>query len=155
MFNRLLILALMASLLFACTEKPDSRIDNSADKLAPAVDQSQAEIKDGIKRPGLANGQHQTAKPLTKEIALPIETPITISVAKPAEQEMSSEERDRLGVEKDKIEASMQEILQQYDQNLDDPEKRKELEARLRQESAAYKEKVLSLVKDGLKEEKR
>ena len=48
----------------------------------------------------------------------------------------------------------MQEILQQYDQNLDNPEKRKELEARLRQESTAYKEKVLSLVKDGLKEEK-
>ena len=85
---------------------------------------------------------------------MPSETPITISVAKPAEQEMSPEERDRLGAEKDKMESSMQEILQQYDQNLDNPEKRKELEARLRQESTAYKEKVLSLVKDGLKEEK-
>ena len=149
-----LLLALMASLLFACTEKQDSRTDNSTDRLAPAVDQSQQLVKDGIKSPNLENGQQHTAKPIGKEVSLPSETPITISVAKPAEQEMSPEERDRLGAEKDKMESSMQEILQQYDQNLDNPEKRKELEARLRQESTAYKEKVLSLVKDGLKEEK-
>ena len=145
----------MALSLPACTGKEDKPAAGGAIQPAatarqtPQADQQAAGIHPptGVQLPDSKRPSHDYS-------ALPSENQQTITVVSPNANKLSPDDRVRLEQERQTIEAAMGDIVKQYDKNLDNPQKRQLLEAKMREQSAEYKEKVLSLVKDKLKEEK-
>jgi hypothetical protein len=95
-----------------------------------------------------------TAKPTSGSVSLPSlpnAKAITVTIRKPKPEFLSPEEKKALNQEVKMHEKPLKSAIEDYGRNLDNVEKKRFLENELRENSSAYKEKVLSLVKDELK----
>jgi len=157
MMNKVTLPLLVALLLLACSGKEDKPAAGGSAQSGTKANQTQKagilQAK-GIRPPEAVQLPDSNSHPSHDYSASPGNNLQTITIVNPNAGKLSPDDRLRLEQEKNKIETSIGDIVKEYDKNLDNPEKRQQLETEMREKSAGYKEKVLSLVKDQLKEEK-
>jgi hypothetical protein len=128
-----ILTVLLAAVLSACspsTDEPSLKAKVAAESPKPSM-------------PKKVNAVPPTPAPVAKTITIQIHNP---------EPAHSEEDKIRLKQEVEALERPLKEVIEEYDRNLDNPEQKHRLELKMQAGVDAYNQKVLSLVKEELKQ---
>jgi len=81
----------------------------------------------------------------------PVAQTITIQINNP-QPAFSEEDKARLEQDVETLAVPLKEVIEEYDRNLDNPEQKRRLEGKMQAGVDAYNQKVLSLIKEELKQ---
>jgi hypothetical protein len=133
-YNKGIMPVLLAAALSACSpsEEPGVKAKAVVENAKPATPKEAKAVPVA-----------HTPAPAAKAITIQINNP------QPA---FSEADQARLKQEVGELEAPMKEVIEEYDRNLDNPKEKHRLESKMRKDMDAYNQKVLSLVKEELKQ---